>query len=65
MSLGLKIQKENKYLINKIVRINAGESHPELACKYEKKSLLDTMQRLEKKRIDSENKLIARRISTQ
>lgn len=47
------------------MRINAGENHPELACKYEKKSLLDTMQRLEKKRIDSENKLIARRISTQ
>lgn len=61
----LKIQKENEHLINKIVRINAGEGNAEEARRYEKKSMLQTMMKLEKKRITSENKFIARRITTQ
>lgn len=61
----LKIQKENEHLINKIVRINAAEGNVEEARRYEKKSMLKTMMKLEKKRITSENKFIARRITTQ
>ena len=51
--------------MNKIVKINATENDLDAVRKYEKKSMLKTMQKHEGKRINSENKDIARRISTQ
>lgn len=51
--------------MNKIVKICATDKDLEPARKHEKKSMLKTMQKLENKRIHSENKMIARRISTQ
>jgi hypothetical protein len=61
----LKILKENEHLMNKIVRITAAEGNVEQARRYEKKSMLETHKKLEKMRINSENKMIAKRISTQ
>ena len=51
--------------MNKIVRITAAEGNVEQARRYEKKSMLETHKKLEKMRINSENKMIAKRISTQ
>ena len=51
--------------MNKIVRISATGGNAEQARLYEKKSMLQSAQKLEKKRITSENKDIAKRISKQ
>ncbi len=62
---GARILNENKHLMNKIVKINTTEKDFETKPKYEKKSLLKQLQKLESEKIKYENTNLARRIETQ